>query len=105
MRRGLSYMEVLIAAGIAVTGMLGVIAVFPVAILNMQKGQVVDVMAAAGPSALDNAKTLGVCDPALWLAHDNTSGEWRTAVALGPPAQGSQLDRIDVAPWAGICLD
>ena len=48
-RRGLSYLEVLIAAGIALTGILGAIAMFPVAILNMQKGQVVDVMASVGP--------------------------------------------------------
>src|SRR5688572_22487804 len=69
-RRGLSYMEVLIAAGIGLTGILGAVAMFPVAILNMQKGVVVDMMAAAGPSSLDQGKTLRVNDSRNWLMND-----------------------------------
>lgn len=67
MRRGLSYLEVLIAAGIALTGLLGVIAIFPVAVLNMQKGVVVDVMASAGPAALANIGAYGINDPKQWI--------------------------------------
>src|SRR5213076_568853 len=65
-RRGLSYLEVLIAAGIALTGILGAVALFPVAILNLQKGLIVDVAAAVGPSSLETAPALGVTTTSNW---------------------------------------
>lgn len=67
MRKGLSYLEVLIAAGIALTGMLGAVALFPVAIRNLQSGQVTDTMAYVGPSALESVSAIHLDDPKWWL--------------------------------------
>ena len=101
-RRGLSYLEVLIAAGIALMGILGAVALFPVAILNMQKGQVVDQMAAIGPSALNGAKALGVTDSSNWLAYN--AGIWN--VSGVPQAQPSALN-LPAQPgmWISLCFD
>ncbi len=67
-RRGLSYLEVLIASGIALTGILGLLAIYPVAIMNLRKGQTVDVAAAIGPSAINSVSALHVDDPTWWIA-------------------------------------
>lgn len=111
MRRALSYLEVLIAAAIALTGLLGVVAMFPVAILNMQKGVVVDTMAAVAPSALDQASAMGALEQRNWLLHDYygpNTGAWNVpaTLAIGAPAPaGPPLPLIDNTPWASFCID
>lgn len=66
-RRGLSYLEVLIAAAIATAGLFGAIAILPVSLMNMQRGITSDVVSAVGPSALEQAQAMGLNKPRLWF--------------------------------------
>lgn len=106
-RKGLSYLEVLIAAAIALTGILGAIAMFPVAILNMQKGQVVDIAAAAGPSAIDQAVSAGASDPTNWLFLNG--GVWTPAsVNVGNASYSRREGRLwhnALLPMESFCFD
>lgn len=71
-RRGLSYLEVLIAAAIALTGILGAIAIYPVAARSMQDGVVADVASSVGPSAIEQVSTLGADKPKRWMFRDSS---------------------------------
>lgn len=108
-RRGVSYLEVLIAAGIALTGIMGAVALLPVAIVNMQKGVVVDTMACIGPSALDTAPSLGVNQRSNWLVYSLPSRNWDLSVdapgAFPNGETGKILPFSDTGPWASYCFD
>lgn len=106
MRRGLSYLEVLIAAGIALIGMLGAIAIYPVAISNLQKGVTADTTAVIGPSVLESVSILKADQPAQWLFSD--------AGTLVPVESASYSPRADVqgrkwhasiSPTDCLCFD
>lgn len=106
MRRGLSYLEVLIAAGIALIGMLGAIAIYPVAISNLQKGVTADTTAVIGPSVLESVSVLKADQPAQWLFSD--------AGTLVPVESASYSPRADVqgrkwhasiSPTDCLCFD
>jgi hypothetical protein len=103
-RRGVSYLEVLIAAGIGVTGLLGAIAIFPIAIANLQRGVVSDTAAAVGPSGLEQAYAVGALNRSNWMGY--SSGAWQPGAAQAianypaPPLSGSS-----VGPWASVCID
>jgi hypothetical protein len=104
-RRGLSYLEVLIAAGIALTGILGAVALYPVAIMNLQKGQVIDVMASAGPSALHSGEALGVTRTSSWLAYDPAGRQWtRTGFITTTPSPPTNLPARP-GMWHSFCFD
>ena len=108
-RRGLSYLEVLIAAGIALTGIMGAVALLPVAILNMQKGVVVDTMACIGPSALSTAQSLGVNQRSNWLIFNMASKNWDLSVDAPGAFPGgfpnTPLPVSDTGRWASYCFD
>lgn len=108
MRRGLSYLEVLIAAGIALTGILGAIAMFPVAVLNMQKGIVVDTIASIGPGALANASSVGINEPTNWVVYNPGTGYWDFRADLymvnSTPVNPTLLPQSD-GPWTSLCFD
>lgn len=102
-RRGLSYLEVLIAAGIALTGLMGVIALYPVASLNMQKGQVADAAAYIGPSVLEGAPSLGAATRSRWIYNNGTA--WNAYVGTpGYPTTNTDL-RTVMGPWTSFCID
>ena len=65
-RRGLSYLEVLIAAAIGLVGMLGAIALFPVASLQLQRGLEADTGNAVGEAAIHQTETYGAGNPRNW---------------------------------------
>jgi hypothetical protein len=103
---------VLIAAGIALTGILGAVAIFPVAILNMQKGVQVDAAAYIAPSALEQASAIGVTRPFSWLAYNGGSGTWNISGIPTTPPGGAPLPAMFgpfpatvVAPYASYCFD
>ena len=108
-RRGVSYLEVLIAAGIALTGIMGAVALLPVAILNMQKGVVVDTMACIGPSALSTAPSLGVNQRSNWLVYNMASKNWDLSVdapgAFPGGMPNTPLPASDTGRWASYCFD
>jgi hypothetical protein len=122
-RRGLSYLEVLIAAGIGLTGILGAVALFPLAAANMRKGVVADCAAYIGPSAEQQASVTGALNPNRWLMNDRafggTTGLWgfngTTAItassAMGYPTNAAGLNTATglwgagVGYWASYCID
>ena len=73
MRRGVTLLEVLIAILVASVGLLGAIAVFPVAMSQAKKGQIADVSAVAGESAIAAFKAQGMNERPRWLAWDQTN--------------------------------
>jgi len=106
MRKGLSYLEVLIAAGIALIGMLGAIAILPVATMNMRRGQQVDVMAAIGPSALESVGAMHVPEPSWWMT--SVGGAIveveNPSYAPRPTFQGRKIHPA-VQPYDALCFD
>jgi hypothetical protein len=105
-RRGLSYLEVLIAAGIALVGLLGAVALFPVAIMNLRKGQTVDTMAAIGPSVLNSITPLHVDDPTYWMTR--VGGTMVEVQNPGYPSRAEWQGRTihpAVQPWDALCFD
>src|SRR5262245_740909 len=67
-RRGGSIVEVLFAILIATIGLLGAVAVFPVANATARRGQVNDALAAAARDAIHVFDTRGMRRPDNWFA-------------------------------------
>jgi len=65
-RRGNSILEVLFAVLVAVIGLLGAIAVFPVASSQAQKARVLETIATAGRSCVHQFDTAGMRRPDCW---------------------------------------
>lgn len=70
MRRGVSLMEVMFAILVVSIGLLAALAVFPVAAHLAKKGEVADMAATAGRSAVHEFDVRGMRQPARWLIHD-----------------------------------
>jgi Tfp pilus assembly protein PilV len=107
-RRGLSYLEVLMAAAIGMAGLLGAIAMFPVAILNMQRGVVADTMSYIGPSALEQAQSVGATRRANWIAYDTTTQSWSRNAANDLdtlPLPTGDPRSVPQGPWNSVCID
>ena len=72
-RNGVSILEVLFAILVTVIGLLGVIAIFPVAASMARKGRTKDAVAVSGPTAFHQFDTLGMRRSAGWMAWNNTA--------------------------------
>lgn len=70
-RRGVSILEVLFAIAVTTIGLLGAIAVFPVASAQARKGRISDALAVAGMSAAHDFDVRGMRQPANWVAFDD----------------------------------
>jgi hypothetical protein len=66
-RHGVSLIEVMFAIGVIVIGLLGVMAVIPVAMHQVGQGNVADFSTRAGQNAMSTFESRGMNDPALWL--------------------------------------
>lgn len=77
MKTGVTLLEVLIAILVASVGLLGAIAVFPVALAQAKKGQTADITAVAGESAIADFSARGMHNPQSWRY-------WNGQVALVP---------------------
>lgn len=88
-RSGVSILEVMFAILIATIGLLGAIAIFPVASSLARKGKVADMSSVAGISAVHDFDTRGMRNPNDWLYYDTGSNAY-AAVPLseGIPAAG-----------------
>lgn len=73
-RRGLSYMEVMIAAAIGLAGILGAVAMYPVASVALQKGIIADTISTVGPSAQKQVRTLNLNNAQRWMFFSGLSG-------------------------------
>lgn len=73
MRHAVTLLEVLISILVAAVGLLGALAVFPVALSQARKGQTADISAVAGESAVAAFRAQGMHEPQRWLAWDEAN--------------------------------
>lgn len=72
-RAGVTILEVLFAILVATIGLLGAIAVIPVAATQARKGQIADSAAVAGNAAIHEFDARSMRDTRRWLAWDGTN--------------------------------
>lgn len=72
-RRGVSILEVLFAILVTVIGLLGVVAIFPVASMMARKGRMKDAVAVASMTAIHQFDTQGMRRDAGWMAWNNAA--------------------------------
>jgi hypothetical protein len=75
-RRGVSILEVLFAIAVTTIGLLGALAVFPVASAQARKGRISDAMAVAGMSAAHDFDVREMRRPAMWSAWNTNTNKW-----------------------------
>jgi hypothetical protein len=75
-RNGLTILEVLISIGVATIGLLGVLALLPLASVLAQRGLNEDAQSALGPAAVDQFKIIGGANPLNWFHDDDNDGTW-----------------------------
>lgn len=78
MRRGVTLLEVLFCVGIVGVAVLGAVAVFPVALSTAKKGELADLSAVGGESAIATFRVQGMHDSSRWLA-------WNTSTQAAAP--------------------
>lgn len=102
-RRGVSILEVLFAILVTTVGLLGALAVLPVASTYARKGRTADAVAVAGHSAVHRVDTMGMRRPDMWVGW-NQSWEQRAS----PPAPGpsfQSLTAIQTPNGTSLCID
>lgn len=107
-RPGVTILEVLFAVMVATIGLLGALAVFPVASSQARRGQIADQVASGGDMAVHAFDTMGMRRPDKWIWWDaNTSGIYSYATptpvpldALNNSARGRESLLIDPMFWA-----
>ena len=90
-RRGITILEVLFSMGVIAIGLLGVMAIVPVALNQVGRGEVADQSARAGLNALREFETRGMARADQWVAF-HLQGRW-DRVTWSPG--------IDVLSWLG----
>lgn len=95
-RRGMTLMELLISMGIALGGLVGVIALIPVASYQASSGLTADRMGRLGANAERDFDVRGYRAPQMWVAWDPTAAAF-APVASSPPAVGFCIDPRFVA--------
>ncbi len=89
LRRGISILEVLFAMGVVAIGLLGVMAIVPVGLHLVGKGQVSDRSSRAGQNALREFQTRGMARADQWLYfHPHPAVGW-TRVTWNPGLDNS----------------
>jgi len=94
-RAGISIIEVMFAIGIAIIGLLGVVALLPLAASNVSRGVTMDRMARLGENALNTIHVRGYTSPAMWLAYFPADG------TLGPTRPAAYYPFLDPGSAAG----
>jgi len=72
-RGGLTILEVLISIGVATVGLMGVLALLPLASFLAQRGLDEDAQSAVGISAIERFKIMGAADPGKWRHADGSN--------------------------------
>ncbi|HEV7282117.1 MAG TPA: hypothetical protein VGN57_18080 [Pirellulaceae bacterium] len=101
LRRGITILEVLIAAGVLAIGMLGVMAMIPLIAMRLREGEIADRSAILSRNAVEELQVRGWTDPYRWRWYlaDGTyvvptgSGSFtppqRTAICIDPLGMAS----------------
>ena len=115
-RRGVSILEVLFAILVTVIGLLGVVAIFPVASMMARKGRMKDAVSVASMTAIHQFDTQGMRRDAGWMEWDSTTSTWVTythvfgrSVCIDPrmlaaPATTGSEARASVFPYQSGAL-
>jgi type II secretory pathway pseudopilin PulG len=75
-RAGISLIEVMFAIGVVAIGLLGVIAVLPLALSQIGRGQVADTASRVAMSSVEEFHTRGMTRPDFWLAWNPAANQW-----------------------------
>jgi type II secretory pathway pseudopilin PulG len=81
-RRGVTIIEVLFAIMITSVGLLGAIALFPVASTQARRARLNDMVGNAGRSAFHDFDTRGMRRPDRWLAWDQINSQFVSALSV-----------------------
>jgi hypothetical protein len=100
-RRGVTIIEVLFAILVTTVGLLGAIALFPVASSQARRARLNDIIGNAGRSAFHDFDTRGMRRPDRWLAWDQVAGAFRPVFPL--PGAGLTLSNLQTAE--SFCID
>lgn len=83
-RRAVSLLEVLFSIGIIAIGLAGVLALLPLGLYQMGKGNVADRSSRAGLNAVADFEIIGMGRPDTWIHADGTPVQSATKVAAAP---------------------
>jgi hypothetical protein len=109
-RHGVSLLEVLISIGVTAIGLLGVLALIPLAGAQALKGEVSDRMAVIGNSGVSELRARGGLNPKLWVYKNGVSAnEISTkrpkAICLDPRGVAQTIDTAFPALPGGAQMD
>lgn len=100
-RRGVSLMEVLFAIGVTITGLLGVIALIPVAAHYASKGLRADHASTVGTNAISEIELRGMADPNNWLGWSSIPDPR----PIGSPKPRPGFAPVGLQAGRSYCLD
>ena len=104
LRRGVSILEVLFAILVTTIGLLGAVALFPVASAQARKARINDAMAVAGRSAVHTFDSLGMRRPERWVAW-NENWDLNNMGQQIPPLQFKAVDKVSYRYDRSYCID
>jgi type II secretory pathway pseudopilin PulG len=94
-RRGISLLEVLFSVGVIAIGLLGVLAVIPLGLHQVGKGNVAERAARAGLNAVETFDVRGMRRPELWLYSPGGRVQVPTSIPLPPHVPAGYSFAID----------
>src|ERR1044072_289059 len=81
-RPGVTILEVLFAILVTTVGLLGAVALFPVASAYARKARINDAAAYGGMTAFHEFDTRGMRRPDMWVGWNNSNNKWTTVQSL-----------------------
>ncbi len=104
LRRGVSLLEVLFSVGVIAIGLLGVIALYPLALGQIGTGVVADRAARAGQNAVERFSASGMARPDQLLWFRNTPSSPSTSAAAVDPSVAEPV-LLPEGPNSGFLID
>jgi hypothetical protein len=109
-RRGITLLEVLISIGVAFTGLMGLVALIPLAAHFMRSGVTADNAAALGRNSISDLDVRGILRRDNWAIWNNVNANPNRFVAFDKDPQIATtppIDTSDPAIWRGasFCID
>lgn len=99
-RRGITILEVLIAAGVLAVGMFGIMAMIPLIAMRLREGEIADRSAIVGRNAIEEVRLRGWTSPSNW-----TQVLPDGSMSQGVPATPAFADLATIPVPSAICID
>src|SRR5687768_1759889 len=102
-RRGITILEVLIAAGVLAIGMVGVMAMIPLIAMRLREGEIADRSAILSRNAVQEFQIRGWTEPRRWRWYRQTDAAYvdPTTMTLNyAGAPGLPLGAMDWPAWS-----